>query len=72
MLYDIYKVKNLDESDPTKQLIETIYQPSEPMYDTTQLIKVIKERIKTQTGLTNIKIISAGQSENVGGEAPRV
>lgn len=72
MLYDIYEVRNLDESDSQKRFIERVYQPSEPMYDTTQLIKVIIERVKTQTGLTNIKVVSVGQTENVGGEGPRV
>lgn len=72
MLYDIYEVRNLDESDSQKRVIERIYQPTEPMYDVTHLIAIIVERVKTQTGLTNIKVVSVGQTENVGGEGPRV
>ncbi len=72
MLYDVYEVRNLDESDLKKRLVERIYQPSEPMYDTTQLIKVIIERVKTQTKLTNIRVVSVGQVANVGGEPPRI
>lgn len=72
MFYDVYEVRNLDESDPEKRLLERIYQPSEPMYDTTHLVKVIIERVKTQTKLTNIKVVSVGQVSNVGGEPPKV
>ncbi len=72
MLYDVYEVRNLDESDLEKRLLERVYQPSEPMYDTTHLIKVIIERVKTQTKLTNIKVVSIGQVSNVGGEPPRI
>ncbi|KKN21834.1 hypothetical protein LCGC14_0921380 [marine sediment metagenome] len=72
MLYDVYEVRNLDESDLEKRLLERVYQPSEPMYDTTQLIKVIIERVKTQTKLTNIRVVSVGQVANVGGEPPRI
>ncbi len=72
MLYDVYEVRNLDEADQEKRLVERIYQPSEPMYDSTQLIKVIIERVKTQTNLTNIKVVAVGQASNVGGEPPRI
>jgi len=72
MFYDVYEVRNLDEIDPEKRLIERVYQPAEPMYDTTHLIKVIVERVKTQTNLTNIRVVSVGQVPNVGGEPPRI
>lgn len=72
MLYDVYEVRNLDNDDPEKRLIERVYQPSEPMYDPIQLIKVIVERVKTQTNLTNIKVVSVGQVSNVGSEPPRI
>ncbi len=72
MLYDVYEVRNLDEDDPKKRLLERVYQPSEPMYDSTHLIRVIIERVKTQTKLTNIKIVAVGQVANVGGEPPRI
>lgn len=73
MMYDIYEVHQLND-DGTKELIERVYQPSEPMYDSTALVNVIKNRIVTQTGLDEsvIKITSAGQAENVGGEGPKV
>ena len=72
MFYDVYEVRNLDESDPEKRLIERVYQPAEPMYDTTHLIQVIVERVKTQTKLTNIRVVAVGQVSNVGGEPPRI
>jgi len=72
MFYDVYEVRNLDETDPKKRLIERVYQPAEPMYDTTHLIKVIIERVRTQTKLTNIKIVAVGQVTNIGGEPPKI
>lgn len=72
MIYDVYEVRDLDQNDPEKRLIERVYQPSEPMYDSTHLIKVIIERVKTQTKLTNIKVVAIGQVSNVGGEPPRI
>ena len=72
MFYDVYEVRNLDEDDPKKRLVERVYQPAEPMYDTTHLIEVIITRVKTQTKLTNIKVVSVGQVTNVGGEPPRI
>ncbi len=72
MIYDVYEVRDLDQNDPEKRLIERVYQPSEPMYDTTHLIEVIIERVKTQTKLTNIKVVSVGQVSNIGGEPPRI
>ena len=72
MFYDVYEVRNLDENDPEKRLLERVYQPAEPMYDTTQLIKVIISRVTTQTKLTNIRVVSVGQVANIGGEPPKV
>lgn len=67
MLYDIYKVYN--QNDPDK-LIETVYQPSEPMYNLTHLLEVIKIRVAQQQKmeLADITVRSAGQTENIGGE----
>ena len=72
MLYDVYEVVNLDESDESKQVVDRFYQASEPMYDTFQLVQATKKRIETQLGLTNVKVINRGQTENVGGELPGV
>lgn len=72
MFYDVYEVRNLDETDSEKRLIERVYQPAEPMYDTTHLIEVIITRVKTQTKLTNIRVVSVGQVTNIGGEPPRI
>ena len=66
MLYDVYEISMYGV------YIERIYQPSEPMYDTTALIKIIKERINTQHGAGKVTVKSIGQVENVGGEPPKI
>ena len=71
MLYDNYRVYN---KNTPEVLIETIYQPSEPMYDSSQLLGVIKRRVAQQQkmDIADVRIYSDGQSENVGGEGPKI
>lgn len=66
MLYDVYEI-SLEGA-----VVERIYQPSEPMYDTTALIKIIKTRINTQLGEGEVTVKSIGQVENIGGEPPKI
>ena len=71
MLYDIYRVYNKNIPDV---LIETIYQPSEPMYDSTQLLGVIRLRVAQQQKMdvADIGIYADGQTENIGGGGPKI
>ncbi len=66
MLYDVYEISIGDT------ILERIYQPSEPMYDSNALIKIIKERIKTQYDGAEATVKHLGQVENIGGEPPTI
>lgn len=71
MLYDIYEVRHMKD-DGEYVLIERVYQPTEPMYDSYALITIIKNRVSTQTKIEKdeLRIVNVGQTENLGGEPP--
>ncbi len=71
MLYDIYRV--YDKNDPDV-LIETVYQPSEPMYNSTLLLDVIKTRVSQQQkiNIDDLIVRAGGQTENIAGATPRI
>jgi len=71
MLYDIYRV--YDKNDPDA-LIETVYQPSEPMYNAMLLLVVIKERVSQQQkiDIDDLIVRAGGQTENIAGATPKV
>ncbi len=72
MIYDIYEVRHT--TDDGYDLVERVYQPSEPMYDSNALIDVIKGRVSTQSGHAEdeLRVVNIGQCENIGGEPPAV